>query len=583
MLYRMRRKVFCAIVTVVVHSLLVPLSSCYTQPRLFEHLRHHTTFVSVRGGGGRGEARRSARATAASPSTATNAVSHKVSGGQQQKRLWSRKTALSASSLNINDDNDDKSQLVSKKEAFRRQGMAAALFGTYFTVMGAKCALPSVLSLLTSRSVGLSFAGWSSKPQYLMAQVLALSTLAVAIGKLSLGPVIDRFGGVLSLQVCLAFLLLAMVVIASSTTFTTFAVAWVVVDFVFSSCWAGCINAVHQSFPEEEWAGRVGMLAAAARTGNAAAFLVFARVLQWCENHLPPDGKSWKVVFWVSAVLQVIPLALLGWFGRIPADLSETTDVLTSLETRTNSKGHKAASLRPLQKQTRRRGRQPTEKTKVDHPPTGTKSSSAIATLWKVARTGEFWLHMVSRSALMLFGSFLLFVPTLMTKVYGVTDAQAAQVGSIFALGCLLSVSTGSESVSRLGKWNRIRILAALVGVATLCCVTQLAHLTGVLTLSGAVSTGTFFLWGLSFAIPFYIPPSLYALKQGGKDGSATIADAFDFSGFLLLAFFNGYVASIRHDVLAAWIPTFQILTGCGVASLVSLSFALLLDRENKG
>jgi hypothetical protein len=96
----------------------------------------------------------------------------------------------------------------------------------------------------------------------------------------------------------------------------------------------------------------------------------------------------------------------------------------------------------------------------------------------------------------------------------------------------------------------------------------------GNITLTPVMSVLCMFLWGFSFAVPFYIPPSMFALARGGKESSATISDVFDVAGFGLLAVFNGYVASIPHGVAAAWIPTFQILTGCSLASLISLGLA---------
>jgi hypothetical protein len=96
------------------------------------------------------------------------------------------------------------------------------------------------------------------------------------------------------------------------------------------------------------------------------------------------------------------------------------------------------------------------------------------------------------------------------------------------------------------------------------------------LTLTPAAATFAIFLWGFAFSIPFYIPPSLYALSRGGKQSSATIADVFDIGGFTLLAIFNGYVASIDHTNAAAWIPTFLMTTACALTSLVSLPFAIL-------
>ena len=426
----------------------------------------------------------------------------------------------------------------------RERGMTAALFSTYFCVMGAKCALPSVLSLLLNPKTGLDFTAHAPcPPQQLMARQLTIATMAVAFGKLLLGPFIDAFGGITSLQVALTALALLLASIASCHAFLTFAVCWVFVDFIFSSCWAACISAIHESFPEQEWAGKVGMLAAAARTGNAAAFSVFSGVLHYTRSNHNNNVNNWRLVFWVSAMMQLIPITLLSYFTRFDKDTVRQESVAS------NSRQSSSPSL-----------------------------STSVACLKREAATPEFWFHFVSRSTLMVFGSFLLFVPTLMTNCYGATSAFGAQVGSIFALGCLLSVTFGSQRYSTLSKKHKIGAIIVLLGTATLSALAQLANMRGVLQLSANASAFLLFLWGLCFAVPFYIPPSLYALSRGGKTSSATIADVFDFGGFGLLAIFNGYVASIRHDVLSAWIPTFEILSFCSLLSLVALSLAVYFE-----
>jgi MFS family permease len=91
-----------------------------------------------------------------------------------------------------------------------------------------------------------------------MSRVLTISTAAIAIGKFLLGPVIDKFGGTLCLKVALSMLMGALGLIASTKSFSVFACSWIMVDFVFSSCWAACLNAIHSTFPEEDWAGRIG-------------------------------------------------------------------------------------------------------------------------------------------------------------------------------------------------------------------------------------------------------------------------------------------------------------------------------------
>ena len=437
---------------------------------------------------------------------------------------------------------EPESSAVSKSEKWRQKGMTVALASTYFAVMGAKCALPAVLSLLTSPDRGLVFAS-TKTPQSNMAKLLGLSTVAVAMGKVLLGPVIDALGGIRSLQIAVGALIGLLATISCATSsFQMFATCWIFVDFIFSSCWAGCINAIHQSFPTEEWGKQIGMLAVGARTGNAFAFALFASVLYSLESKMK---QPWRVVFGVSALLQIVPLSLLTYFGRMTL-LKNQSDEATQEDTTT------------------------VEKKK--------SFKASLAILTKEAKTAEFWLHLVSRSCLMVFASFLLFVPMLMNQVYKATSGFASQTGSIYALGCLLSVSGGSQIYSKLPKRKQALANGLLLGLATLSSLAQLAHVSGVWTMTTKMSALFLFLWGFAFSIPFYIPPSLYALKKGGKESSATIADVFDIGGFGLLALFNGYVASIDHAVLSSWIPTFQITSACSVVSLISLVLAALLQ-----
>eukprot|EP00980_Cylindrotheca_fusiformis_P027917 scaffold22568_cov125-Cylindrotheca_fusiformis.AAC.14 len=452
----------------------------------------------------------------------------------RRKRLFGIRGGGSENSLQACSITDQDSP----EERWRRRGMTAALSSTYFTVMGAKCALPAVLSLLTSVDGGLSFTTTGSTPQSSMARLLGLSTLAVALGKLLLGPVIDALGGIVALQLAVAALTALITTVSVTQRFSIFAFCWIFVDFIFSSCWASCINAIHQSFPEEEWGRQIGMLAAGARTGNACAFALFASILYALEDKMK---QPWRVVFGVSAVLQVLPMSLLAYFGR------------KTLQKKQSSQNEE---LLPEQ--------------------SSTSLKQSLTTLRREAGKVEFWLHLISRSCLMVFASFLLFVPTLMTQVYKVSSGFAAQTGSIYALGCLLSVTLGSQVYSKLPKRKQALAICVLMGSATMTSLAQLSHVSGFFPLSPFASAVSFFLWGFSFTIPFYIPPSLYALSRGGKESSATISDFFDIGGFGLLAAFNGYVASINQANPLSWVRTFQMTSACSIVSLVSLVTAIL-------
>lgn len=427
----------------------------------------------------------------------------------------------------------------------RRTGMSIALTAAYFTVMAAKCALPSTLSMLTSpnNKIGLSFPV-DVHAQQVFAKMLFTSTSAIAVGKTLLGPIIDKFGGTRSLQFALLSLSVLLATISVTQTIHVFAFCWVLVDFVFSSCWAACINAVHESFPENEWATHVGSLAAAARTGNAMAFAVFASMLSYFQTRL---WQPWRPIFLLSSVLQLVPLVLLGVYGSSGTKQPTQTDVMkqSSVE---SSKG-------------------------VNGP---------IQTLRREASTLEFWCHLISRSLLMVFASFLLFVPSLMSQIYGASPSAAAQVGSFYAIGCLLSVTAGSRKYAKLTRNNKIRLLVSLMSLATLSSVAQLGHMVGKWSLSLSASALSMFTWGFAFSIPFYLPPSLFALARGGTESSATIADVFDIGGFGLLAAFNGYVAGANHALKAAWVPIFQMTTTAAAISLVSLSVATWKEDKQK-
>ena len=79
------------------------------------------------------------------------------------------------------------------------------------------------------------------------------------------------------------------------------------------------------------------------------------------------------------------------------------------------------------------------------------------------------------------------------------------------------------------------------------------------------------------FVVEDIIVLTLHPLKMCWLDSHHPIS-VFDIGGFGLLAIFNGYVASIQHANVAAWIPTFQITTGCSAVALISLTLAILLD-----
>mmetsp|Transcript_26543 Transcript_26543/g.59897 ORF Transcript_26543/g.59897 Transcript_26543/m.59897 type:complete len:115 (-) Transcript_26543:2-346(-) len=106
--------------------------------------------------------------------------------------------------------------------------------------------------------------------------------------------------------------------------------------------------------------------------------------------------------------------------------------------------------------------------------------------------------------------------------------------------------------------------------------------------LSPTIGSALIFIWGFSLAVPFYLPSSMFALKQGGKEASATISDSFDIVGFGLLVFFNGRVARVLSKAGSftsmsrrryTWLSVFKLMTGMSIAAAVTLFGAVWLEE----
>jgi MFS family permease len=446
-------------------------------------------------------------------------------------------------------------------------GVSIALFVTYLTVMGAKCALPSTLSSITSSSSGLAHYSTTLTRQDVISRLLAFSTLSIAVGKLALGPLIDSIGGINSLRSALTILFICLGCIgfgpSTCPTLTSLAGYWIIIDFAFSSCWAACIKTIRDYMDESRWSKEIGQLAMAARTGNASSFAFFAWLLQMVairDNTLSSTGlglvdTGWRWVFRASSVIQLIPLSLLYFSKRYCSHVADSNGETATLQ------------IKPLQ----------------------STMKSSLVILANQARTPEFWLHLFTRTIMMVLISFLMFIPTFMTQCYDMSTASAARVGSLFAMGCLSSVITLSEkvypasSVKSSYKQKSMAMLG-LLAVSTLCLSLQYAFLRGIIQLTPMLGSFLMFIWGFALSIPFYIPGNMFALKRGGKEGSATIADAFDVSGFGLLAIFNSYVAKVLSAAgnrKAAWSPVFLWMMGGSAISMVSMLFAVLMEGKS--
>jgi len=179
------------------------------------------------------------------------------------------------------------------------------------------------------------------------------------------------------------------------------------------------------------------------------------------------------------------------------------------------------------------------------------------------------------RSSLMVFGSFVLFVPSFMSQVFGLDPVSSSNVASLYSAGCLTSLLFSSSKFSNLSKQGKkiaLRITLSIGAIASLLTYFltyfQTTSKFGFHTspLVPALPALCMFLWGLSFPLAFYFPPTVYALRSGGKVAAATVTDSLDFFAFGALAGFNRWVAGV--DGREGWGDVLLVCTALVLSSI---------------
>jgi len=84
-------------------------------------------------------------------------------------------------------------------------------------------------------------------------------------------------------------------------------------------------------------------------------------------------------------------------------------------------------------------------------------------------------------------------------------------------------------------------------------------------------------LWGLAYALPFYIPPGEFAMAVGGKTSTALYTNLFDAAGFTVSAAWNPWASAAAKSGDFATVLYSQAIFGA--ISLVCMP--LCMSRVN--
>jgi MFS family permease len=363
-----------------------------------------------------------------------------------------------------------------------------------------------------------------------VSRTLFFSALAIAAGKATLGPVIDRLSGPLATSILLPLLSLLFLLISSPSSSAPLILgSLVLVDFVFSAAWPSLVSSLQHSLPPQSYAPAVGQAALAGRLGCAASFPLGGALLR--------RTGDWRSLYTLAAAATLAPFVLL---------------VSSSVR----------AGARPP--------------SAVVPPPPAARPSlrHSFSALSAAARTGQFWLYFIPRSLLMVYSSFLLFLPLYLSTAHpSISPRAASLVCSLYSLGSIASLRLLSGSFSSLPPRARARRAAALLAVATIVPLVLASPLAG--SLSAPIVGGLFFLYGFSFSLPFYVPPTLYVMNSPSP---ASLDNAFDLAGFLFLSGANAFAATVGGR--GEWRAIFLALGAIGAVSCVSMTAALAREAN---
>jgi len=144
---------------------------------------------------------------------------------------------------------------------------------------------------------------------------------------------------------------------------------------------------------------------------------------------------------------------------------------------------------------------------------------------------------------------------------------------SLFALGSFISSVLGTRLYNKFSDSKKS--ISILVLNIFNFIFPLLLHLNAakVLHLSPPIALLILTLYGFSWALPFYIPAGIMALKLGGKKHSALLTNLFDAVGFLAASIFSYYATELGR--VGNWAPIFKILASVGAVSAVSMSLAM--------
>ena len=306
--------------------------------------------------------------------------------------------------------------------------------------------------------------------------LLSLVSLVCLGGKLLGAAFTDALGGWTVLVGVFGMWIVATLGAVLTSSVDLFGHFWLLNSFAYTVTWGAAVQVVGASYGEAERPAQLSKVASASRFGATLGNIFFGQLLS--------AGMHWRSVLMPVVPLQAVLLLLCIYKWSIDSPKPAKSTAASSSKDAPKQEDAPAPSI-----------------------------LSAMLSL-------DVWLMLVPKALLFTYTQFFMnYIPQLLNVSYGFDHGQAATLGGVAQGGSVVGLLVvGNMVYKSLSQGGKVRLVGLLLVV---CTLVPFALSLGPSVLPRLMVVPLTVLWGLAYALPFYIPPGEFAMQVHASLSSA--------------------------------------------------------------
>ena len=314
-------------------------------------------------------------------------------------------------------------------------------------------------------------------------------------GKLLGAAVTDRLGGWVVLISVFAIWLVAITATFMAPSVDIFGYAWLLNSLAYTVTWGSIVQVIGAEYDAAGKAAQLAFCASASRFGASIGNIIFGQLLS--------AGLGWRQVCMPMLPVQALLLALCIYKWSTSAASAAAAPAAGAKKT------------------------------------AGEPAPSVAGAFLSV----DFWLMLIPKAVLFTYTQFFMnYIPQLLNAQYGYDHGDAASLGGIAQGGSVVGLLyVGNQIYKKMAPPQKVQLVFVLLAV---CGVVPLVLSLGPAVVPKVAVVPLTVLWGLCYAMPFYVPPGEFAMQVGGKSGTGLFTNLFDAAGFAASAMWNPWASA---------------------------------------